>query len=127
MLLDRKPRYLPPPSLEAFLNVDSRSLRGMPNKFLAKGLTHQILWAACRADQTSADARIGGTWHGAFTYFLCREINDSQNRLSRRELIQKIRTDLHTNHYTQIPQLECPAASRTLALSGPAKASAAPR
>jgi len=125
LLLDRKPRYLPPPSLEAFLKVENRILRGMPTQFQDKGLIHQILWAACRADQTSADASIAGNWHGAFTYYFCKGITDSHNRLSRRELLQKVRTDLHANHFTQIPQLECPAASRTLSLSTLAKAATA--
>ena len=68
MLLDRKPRYLPPPSLEAFEEVEGRMSRGLHQSLLDKGITHHILWAGCRAAQTSADARIGGAWHGAFTY-----------------------------------------------------------
>ena len=31
MLLDRKPRYLPPPSLEAFQQVDGKRPRGLPS------------------------------------------------------------------------------------------------
>jgi hypothetical protein len=122
MLLERRPRFLPPPSLEAFLEVENRTLRGMPHHIVDKGLTHQILWAACRADQTSADARIGGSWHGAFTYFFCKEIRDNNNRWNRRELLKKVRLDLSRGRYTQIPQLECPAASRTLIISGPERA-----
>jgi hypothetical protein len=94
----------------------------MPHQFIDKRLTHQILWAACRADQTSADARIAGSWHGAFTYFFCKEIRENNNRLSRREMLQKVRLDLSRGRYTQIPQLECPAASRALVISGPERA-----
>ncbi len=115
LLIDRKPRYLPPPSLEAFAEVENRSLRGMGRQFLEKGLNHQILWTACRSDQTSADAKIGGSFHGAFTYYLCKVIDASGNRLSRKSVLQKVRAELKTNRYTQVPQLECPATARDVA------------
>lgn len=112
MLLDRKPRYLPPPSTEAFLELEGKRARGLQKALLEKGMTHQILWAACRSDQTSADAKIGGTWHGAFTYYFDREIRACKNKLSRKAVLAKIRADLSVNHYSQVPQLECPAADR---------------
>jgi hypothetical protein len=112
MLLDRRPRYLPPPSLEAFKKVDGRRSRGLHEGLLEKGLVHHILWAGCRADQTSADANIGGTWHGAFTYYFCKELRAGKNKLSRKALLNKVRADLKAGHYIQIPQLECQAAAR---------------
>ncbi len=113
LLLDRKPRYLPPPSLAAFQKVDGRRSRGLYKTMLESGITHHILWAACRADQTSADANIGGSWHGAFTYYLCKETNASQNKISRSELLKKVRTDLKAGNYSQVPQLEAPATQRS--------------
>ncbi len=112
LLLDRKPRYLPPPSLAAFQKVDGRRSRGLYKTMLESGITHHILWAACRADQTSADANIGGSWHGAFTYYLCKETNASQNKLSRTDLLNKVRADLKAGNYSQVPQLEAPATQR---------------
>lgn len=112
MLLDRKPRYLPPPSLKAFEEVEGRSSRGLFRALLDKGITHHILWAACRSDQTSADARIDGGWHGAFTYYFCKEMRASKNKLPRKELLRKVRTDLKAGRYSQIPQLECAATAR---------------
>lgn len=64
LLLDRKPRFLPPPSYEAFAKVEGRRSRGLTRAMLEKRIVHHIFWAACRADQTSADAYINGTWHG---------------------------------------------------------------
>lgn len=117
LLLDRKPRFLPPPSLEAFERVKTRSPRSMAMSLKEKGLsTHHVLWAACRSDQTSADANIGGTWHGAFTYYLCENINKSQNKLARKDLLSKVRADLKKNNYDQIPQLETNATGRTVNL-----------
>jgi hypothetical protein len=114
MLLQRRPRYLPPPSLEAFLNVEQRSPRQLNDLLLKKGVTQQILWAGCRANQTSADAQIDGKWHGAFTYFFCKELRACNNSLSRADLLKKVTADLKTAHYTQVPQLETQATQRKL-------------
>jgi hypothetical protein len=111
-LLDRKPRYLPPPSLEAFDMVDGMRSRGLHETMLEKGLVHHILWAGCRADQTSADAKIGGTYHGAFTYYFCKEMRASKNKLARSAVLKKVRADLKKDRYTQIPQLESEATVR---------------
>ena len=112
MLLDRKPRYMPPPSLEAFQELEGRRPRGLYRYMLEKGETHPILWAACQSDQTSADANISGGWHGAFTYFFCKVMEDSQNKLSRNDVLAKVTSYLKDGNYTQIPQLECEATKR---------------
>jgi hypothetical protein len=112
MLLDRKPRYMPPPSLEAFDKVDGTRSRGLHETMLEKGLVHHILWAGCRADQTSADANIDGAYHGAFTYYFCKEMRASKNKLARSAVLTKVRADLKKGRYTQIPQLECEATVR---------------
>lgn len=117
-LMDRKPRFLPPPTLGAFNEIERLSLHGMPQQF-ARHLRHQMLWAACRADSTSAESRIGGMWQGAFTHFLCKEIHENQNRLSRRELLQRVRIQLAAHRYSQIPQLECPTAARDKTIAAP--------
>jgi len=117
MLLDRKPRYLPPPSWEAFKKVEGKRSHGLAKGFLQKGIVHHILWAACRADQTSADANIAGGWHGAFTYYFVKELKACKNKLTRAQLLTKIRADLTAGHYGQIPQLECEATTRKLKLS----------
>ena len=114
LLLDRKPRYLPPPSLEAFRHVETLRPRTVRERFIEKGIVHHILWAACRADQTSADANIGGSWHGAFTYFFCKVMLETKNTISRAEVLKRVRTYLSAAHYTQIPQLETEATQRQL-------------
>ncbi len=112
MLLDRQPRYLPPPSLEAFDMVDGRRSRGLHETMLEKELVHHILWAGCASNQTSADANIGGTFHGAFTYYFCKETRACKNKLSRAEILKKVRADLSKGRYTQTPQLEGEATVR---------------
>lgn len=112
LLLDRKPRYLPPPSLEAFQQLEERRSRGLVEQFWEKGIIHHILWAGCRADQTSADAYINGGWHGAFTYYFCKEVLACKNTLTRAQILAKVRADLRAGRYSQIPQLECEATKR---------------
>lgn len=114
LLLDRKPRYLPPPSLEAFHQVETLRPRTVRERFVEKGIVHHILWAACRADQTSADASIAGSWHGAFTYYFCKVMLETKNTLSRSEVLKRVRTYLTAGHYSQIPQLETEATNRQL-------------
>lgn len=116
MLLDRTPRYLPPPSLEAFEQVENKRSRGLRHGLVEKGIVHNILWAACRADQTSADAHIDNGWHGAFTYYFCKEMYACKNALSRSALLTKVRDDLKKGKYSQIPQLECEATTRKLTI-----------
>jgi hypothetical protein len=111
-LFDRKPRYLPPPSLKSFEMVDARESSGFYKSFGKKKAAQQILWAGCKSSQTSADAHIAGTWHGAFTYFFCQELRASQNKLARADLLKKVRADLKAARYTQTPQLECQATTR---------------
>jgi metacaspase-1 len=123
LLLDRKPRYMPPPSLEAFDEVANRRSRGLRHAlqesaaYSERSIVHHILWSGCRADQTSADAQIAGGWHGAFTYFFCKEMNAAKNQVSRSEIMKRVRAGLKAGRYTQIPQLEAEATKRGLPIS----------
>ena len=112
LLPDRKPRWMPPPSYEAFKDLEDRRPRGLNESFLKKGIVHHILWAACRSNQTSADANIAGGWHGAFTYYFCKVMNDTKNKLSRNDVLTKVRALLAAGHYNQVAQLECEATKR---------------
>ena len=114
MLLTRRPRYMPPPSLLAFKQIEGKQSRGLVRKFIQQKPVHHILWTGCRSDHTSADAMIDGEWHGAFTYYFCKEILDCGNALSRKEVLQKVRQDLMGGNYTQVPQLECEATVRNM-------------
>lgn len=69
-----------------------------------------ILIAGCRSDQASADADIGGEYHGALTYFLCRAIEELAFTASYRAVIARTRRLIQSNGYEQVPQLEGPAA-----------------
>lgn len=116
MLLDRKPKFLTPSVEEFNKHLTAGTIRGLARMIretkLEKNLPNQILWAGCKDTETSADTNIGGVWHGAFTYFFKKEIDACHNTLSRTQLLNKVRNDLKVGHYTQTPQLECPATDK---------------
>lgn len=112
LIPDRKPRWMPPPSMKAFKALDGLHSRGLHQALLEKGMIHHILWAGCRADQTNADANIARGWHGAFTYYFCSVMNTTKNKLARKDVLTKVRAKLKTGNYNQIPQLECEATKR---------------
>jgi hypothetical protein len=109
----RKVRYLPPPSFEAFKQVENRRPRGLARRLLEKGVQNHILWAACRADQPSAEDLFGREFHGAFTNYLVKEMRKDTQQ-TRAQLLRNVRTQLGTAGYSQIPQLETEATKRHL-------------
>jgi hypothetical protein len=77
------------------------------------------LLAACRSDQTSADAWIEGDFHGAFTYFLCVAAGQARFRLTYGDLITQVRSLLKANRFDQVPQLEGSRGCQTLQAFAP--------
>jgi metacaspase-1 len=75
--------------------------------------TNAVLLAACRADQTSADASIDGGFHGAHTYFLCQALRTAHWVPTYRDLAASTGAALFRAGFDQVPQLEGP--SRLLA------------
>jgi hypothetical protein len=112
LLMVRRPRFLPPPTVEGFRELEFRHARPAHQKLLEKGLSHHILWTACHDSQTAADALLEGAWHGAFTWHFCKEARASGNQFSRTKVLGKVRSDLHAAHFTQTPQLYCESLMR---------------
>ena len=112
MLIYRKPRYLPPPTAKGFRQLEQMKPRTSRKLLADKAKPNQFLWAGCKANQTSSDAKIGSAYHGAFTYYYVTEVRASANKLLRKDIIKKVAADLKANHYTQVPQLESPATQR---------------
>lgn len=112
---DRRPRYIAPPSLEACEKVVALMPFGLQRR-LERSTKSVILFAACRANQTSADAYIAGSYHGAFTYYWCQEILGANGAISRANHLKKVNLDLSQHRYTQVAQLECDATARKRAI-----------
>jgi hypothetical protein len=109
-----RPRYLPPPSYEAFLEVRDLPIDTLGSKIKKDRelSSHNILWAGCKADQTSADAFFAGRPNGAFTYAFIKAVRESNNTLTRGQIRDKVRVQLKKAGFDQIPQLECDATNR---------------
>lgn len=116
-------RFLPPPA-DIFLRFsgeeDDLKPKGFTRGFHDRGRKHHILWAGCKARQTSADAYINGRYHGAFTYYLNAHLRRNPY-VSRRELLRKVRASLQHDGFSQIPQLEIDATSRDRVIFGDKK------
>lgn len=72
----------------------------------AEAAMNHVLLAACRDDQTAADARIDNDFNGAFTYHLCDAIRRAGGKLKHSQLVSQLRQTLQNGSFSQIPQLE---------------------
>ncbi len=66
----------------------------------------EVLITGCRADQTSADAMIQGSFNGALTYHLVAALNAKRGQLTYRELHKDASSRIRQGRFTQVPQLE---------------------
>jgi hypothetical protein len=112
------PRYLPNP-WDIMAEESGRKLRGKVTSELRKSLrarrrrsdvvhaeVPEVLVTGCRDTQTSADARIGGSFNGALTYNLVSAIKAARGRISYRELHAETTAKLKSGGFDQVPQLE---------------------
>lgn len=100
----------PPPAIKA--EVERR--RQPASRGLVVAQMNHVLLAACRSDQTAADATIGGAPNGAFTYYLCQTLRTAGSGMERKELIDRVERALRDGHFGQVPQLEGPVAKGPL-------------
>ncbi len=66
----------------------------------------EVLITGCRDTQTSADARIGGTFHGAMTYNLVAALRKAKGKISYRALHAAMLEAIARGGFDQVPQLE---------------------
>ncbi len=102
---EMKIRFLPPPMDIECRNEESLKVRNFGMKEAIKKLNH-VLWSGCKSSQTSADALIGNSFNGAFTYYFCKHIRNAQGKINRGDLIKRVRASLKHEQYSQVPQLE---------------------
>lgn len=107
-------RYLPPPAPigEGDDEGEDLPVRGVEVSLSKAKPSQRILWAGCRADQTSADANFDGRANGAFTFNYIKAVRATKSPWTREQIIAKMR-DAMKNEFTQIPQLEADALNRT--------------
>jgi hypothetical protein len=97
----RQSRFMPNPRGIFTLPAKSLCVK-IKEYFSANKKTNKILWAACRPEQTSADAYIAGGYHGAFTYWYLQNAGFATDA----KILAETRKDLKKNKFEQIPQLE---------------------
>lgn len=127
-----RPRFIAPPAGELQGAVKQHTVRGFtlapasakPARKTAKAKPaadkavageHHVLWTGCKANQTSADAYFSGRYSGAFTYHFIKVMRDTQNKLSRKAVVAKVRSALK-GKFSQVPQLEGNATNRSSAI-----------
>ena len=76
--------------------------------------TNAVLLAACRDDQTSADAFIDGKFRGAHTWYLCQSLREANWNPTYRDLASTTGTALSRTGFDQVPQLEGPSRLLTM-------------
>lgn len=99
-------RYLPPPPEVMEMCEGAAETRSLSREFVKNQVlgSTQALWSGCGEGQTSADAFIGGKYNGAFTYYWCQVIRQAAGKITREDVIKKVRAFL-AGSYTQIPEL----------------------
>lgn len=120
-VLGRRPRFLPPPTPRGL--VQTRAIRAIapPRTVDRKALVEltkptrggakPVLFAACRPDQTAADATFGQRPNGAFTHSLLGALADKPDS-TRRELHAAVTARLKKEDFDQRSTLEGPVAAR---------------
>jgi metacaspase-1 len=104
-------RFLPPPMDILCRQMDEDDLPIV--RFLkSDNPANPVLFSGCRDNQTSADAFISGSYNGAFTYYFCKHVRTTQGRISRADLLKRLRSSLRYEGYDQVPQLECQTAMK---------------
>lgn len=115
LLPGRRPKFLPPPTPLGMDEVADSRLSSYRELAARVAHPHHILFAACLASQTAADALFQKRYNGAFTYYLVKRMRSTRNRVSRKELLTRIGADLRKARFAQTPQLEAPATDRVAA------------
>jgi metacaspase-1 len=105
---DRQPRFVAPPVDVLIRHTGSQLPVQRLFRSAARAST-TVLWSSCAEFQTAADARINGNFNGAFTFYFCEHLRQSQGAMARAELLRRVRNSLSENGYSQTPELSAPA------------------
>ena len=111
---DRRPRWLDPELLgrpflkpAQFTVAHPRSAEKYPQSKMK-----EILLSGCTDKEYSYDANIGGTFHGAMSYYALQVIREANYRITYATLHKRLLQQLAKEGYDQHPQLEGKAANK---------------
>lgn len=114
LLPGRRPRFLPQPTPRAVIANEDRETRTLRDMVKTAKLSTPVLMAACRSDQTAADALIEGRYNGAFTYNFLKSLQ-SDGALGRADILKLVSKGLKAGGFDQVAQLEASRAARKAA------------
>ncbi|MDR6989016.1 hypothetical protein J2Y66_003524 [Paenarthrobacter nitroguajacolicus] len=114
LLPGRRPRFLPAPTPRAVIANESKDTRSLRDIVKTAKLSTPVLMAACRADQTAADAFIEGRYNGAFTYNFVRSLR-GDSTAGRADILKQVSQGLKAGGFDQVAQLEASTAARKAA------------
>jgi hypothetical protein len=111
-------RFLPPPAPIEEVWAEMQGAKSLEERIVRPTVKAQrILWAGCKADQTSADANFDNRPNGAFTYYYLKTLRELGGKATRNQVITRMRTQLKDAGFEQIPQLETNVTLRERSLS----------
>jgi metacaspase-1 len=111
LLPGRRPRFLPAPTARGVAATEFHDTRALRDLVKSGRGVKPVLLAACRADQTAADAYLDGRYNGAFTYNLIKAVT-GDGQLNRAEILKLISKGLRAGGFDQVAQLEGSTAAR---------------
>ncbi|MFE4197784.1 caspase domain-containing protein [Paenarthrobacter sp. NPDC056912] len=114
LLPGRRPRFLPAPTPRAVIATEFNDTRTLRDLVKAATLSRPVLMAACRSDQTAADALIDGKYNGAFTYNFVKALQGN-GTAGRAEVLKVVGKGLKAGGFDQVAQLEATTAARKAA------------
>ena len=111
LLPGRRPRFLPAPTARGVAATEFKDTRALRDLVKAGRGVKPILLAACRADQTAADAFLEGRYNGAFTYNFIKAVK-GDGTLGRADILKLVSKGLRAGGFDQVAQLEGSTAAR---------------
>lgn len=81
-------------------------LRSSHRKGYPQSGMKETLLSGCESTEYSYDAQIGGTFHGAMTYYAIEAITEANYRITYADLARVVNEKLLAEGYRQTPQLE---------------------
>ena len=111
LLPGRRPRFLPAPTARGVAATEFSEPRALRDLVKAGRGVKPVLLAACRADQTAADAYLEGRYNGAFTYNFIKAVR-GDGSLGRADILKLVSKGLRAGGFDQVAQLEGTTAAR---------------
>jgi hypothetical protein len=103
---DRRVRFLNPVLRgDQVLENPFKAPPKRPSKYPESGMK-EVLLSGCTDKEYSYDALIGGTYHGAMTYYAIQAIREANYRITYAQLHARVNYLLNQAGYPQHPRLE---------------------